>query len=145
LSEEVGLDELDIKIIDMLQRNARISFRKMAKILGVSPQTVSNRVAKLRKKGVILGFVAITDPVKLGKGLLTFIEVNVRPGHSEAVAREITRIRKDITVYETIGHHDLVIYGFFKDHKDLAEFINNKLSKIREVERISIDLCFKRY
>ena len=106
---------------------------------------MSNRVAKLRKRGVILGFVAITDPVKLGKGLLTFIEVNVRPGHSEAVAREITRIRKNITVYETIGHHDLVIYGFFQDHKDLAEFINNKLSKIREVERISIDLCFKRY
>ncbi|MEX2702398.1 MAG: Lrp/AsnC family transcriptional regulator [Candidatus Baldrarchaeota archaeon] len=45
--EEVKLDEIDLKIIEILQNNARTSFREIAKMLKISPQTVSNRVARL--------------------------------------------------------------------------------------------------
>ncbi|MHA1833032.1 MAG: Lrp/AsnC family transcriptional regulator, partial [Candidatus Baldrarchaeia archaeon] len=118
--EEVKLDEIDLKIVEILQNNARTSFREIAKMLKISPQTVSNRVARLIKEGIILGFIAITDPMKLKKGILAFIEVNVKPGQSERVAREITNLKDRVIVFETIGTHDLILYGFFKDHKDLA-------------------------
>jgi len=143
--EEVKLDEIDLKIIEILQNNARTSFREIAKMLKISPQTVSNRVARLIKEGIILGFITITDPMKLKRGILAFIEVNVKPGHSERVAREITGLKNGLIVFETIGTHDLILYGFFKDHKDLANFVNNQLGKIKEVDKISIDFCLKKY
>jgi len=143
--EEVKLDEIDLKIIEILQNNARTSFREIAKMLKMSPQTVSNRVARLIKEGIILGFIAITDPMKLKKGILAFIEVNVKPGQSERVAREITNLKDRVIVFETIGTHDLILYGFFKDHKDLANFVNNQLGKIKEVDKVSIDFCIKKY
>ncbi len=143
--EEVKLDEIDLKIIEILQKNARTSFREIAKMLKISPQTVSNRVSRLIKEGIILGFITITDPMKLKRGILAFLEVSVRPGHSERVAREITSLKDGIIVFETIGTHDLIIYGFFKDHKDLANFVNNKLGKIKEVEKVNIDFCLRKY
>lgn len=143
--EEVKLDEIDLKIVEILQNNARTSFREIAKMLKISPQTVSNRVARLIKEGIILGFIAITDPMKLKKGILAFIEVNVKPGQSERVAREITNLKDRVIVFETIGTHDLILYGFFKDHKDLANFVNNQLGKIKEVDKVSIDFCIKKY
>nr|MDO8044335.1 Lrp/AsnC family transcriptional regulator [Candidatus Baldrarchaeota archaeon] len=143
--EEVKLDEIDLKIVEILQNNARTSFREIAKMLKMSPQTVSNRVARLIKEGIILGFIAITDPMKLKKGILAFIEVNVKPGQSERVAREITNLKDRVIVFETIGTHDLILYGFFKDHKDLANFVNNQLGKIKEVDKVSIDFCIKKY
>ncbi|MHA1583320.1 MAG: Lrp/AsnC family transcriptional regulator [Candidatus Baldrarchaeia archaeon] len=143
--EEVKLDEIDLKIIEILQNNARTSFREIAKMLKISPQTVSNRVAKLIKEGIILSFITITNPMKLKKGILAFIEVNVKPGQSERVAREITNLKDGVIVFETIGTHDLILYGFFKDHKDLANFVNNQLGKIKEVDKVSIDFCIKKY
>jgi len=143
--EEVKLDEIDLKIIEILQNNARTSFREIAKMLKISPQTVSNRVARLIKEGIILGFITITDPMKLKRGILAFIEVNVKPGQSERVAREITNLKDGVIVFETIGTHDLILYGFFKDHKDLANFVNNQLGKIKEVDKVSIDFCLKKY
>lgn len=68
--EEVKLDEIDLKIIEILQNNARTSFREIAKILKIPPQTVSNRVARLIKEGIILGFITITDPMKLKRGMI---------------------------------------------------------------------------
>lgn len=144
MTNEVTIDELDMKIIKILQSNARTSFREIARSLGTSPQTISNRVERLRKKGIIMGFTMLTDPSKLGKGLLAFFEVNVKPGHIEAVARAVSELREIVLVYETIGPHDLILYGIFGDHTKLAMFIDEKLGKIENVEKITTDICFRR-
>ncbi|NIR87303.1 winged helix-turn-helix transcriptional regulator, partial [Candidatus Bathyarchaeota archaeon] len=56
------MDETDLSIIEIMTENARVSFRKIAKKLDVSPDTVINRYKTLQEKGVIRGSTVVIDP-----------------------------------------------------------------------------------
>jgi Lrp/AsnC family leucine-responsive transcriptional regulator len=69
------LDRIDRRILDVLQRDGRISNLKLAEEVALSPTTVLARVQRLTREGFILGYEARLDPVKLGAGMLVFVEV----------------------------------------------------------------------
>ena len=69
------LDRIDRRILDVLQRDGRISNLKLAEEVALSPTAVLARVQRLTREGFILGFEARLDPVKLGAGMLVFVEV----------------------------------------------------------------------
>ena len=69
------LDRIDRKILQALQQDGRISNLKLAEIVTLSPTAVLARVQRLTKDGVIQGYEARLDPVKLGIGLMVFVEV----------------------------------------------------------------------
>ena len=71
------IDAIDRKILDLLQGNARLSNAEMAEAVGLTVSSVHERVKKMEKKGVIKGYVAITDPEKIGKPLLAFVRLTV--------------------------------------------------------------------
>lgn len=69
------LDRIDRKILDVLQRDGRISNLKLAEEVALSPTAALARVQRLTRDGFILGYEARLDPVKLGAGMLVFVEV----------------------------------------------------------------------
>ena len=69
------LDRIDRKILQALQADGRISNLKLAEVVTLSPTAVLARVQRLTKEGVIQGYEARLDPVKLGLGLMVFVEV----------------------------------------------------------------------
>lgn len=69
------LDRIDRRILDVLQRDGRISNLKLAEEVALSPTAVLARVQRLTREGFILGYEARLDPVKLGAGMLVFVEV----------------------------------------------------------------------
>lgn len=69
------LDRIDRKILDVLQRDGRISNLKLAEAVTLSPTAVLARVQRLTREGFILGYEARLDPLKLGAGMLVFVEV----------------------------------------------------------------------
>lgn len=69
------LDRIDLKILDVLQRDGRISNLKLAESVSLSPTAVLARVQRLTRDGYILGYEAQLDPARLGAGLLVFVEV----------------------------------------------------------------------
>ncbi len=69
------LDRIDIKILQQLQMDGRISNLKLAENVSLSPTAVLARVQRLTRDGYILGFEARLNPHKLGRGLLVFVEV----------------------------------------------------------------------
>jgi Lrp/AsnC family leucine-responsive transcriptional regulator len=71
------IDAIDRKIVDLLQGNARLSNAEMAEAVGLTVSSVHERVKKMERKGIIKGYVAITDPEKLGKPLLAFVRLTV--------------------------------------------------------------------
>lgn len=73
----VVIDAIDRKIVDLLQGNARLSNAEMAEAVGLTVSSVHERVKKMERKGIIKGYVAITDPEKLGKPLLAFVRLTV--------------------------------------------------------------------
>jgi len=69
------LDRIDLKILDQLQRDGRISNLKLAEAVALSPTAVLARVQRLTREGYILGYEARLNPLKLGAGMLVFVEV----------------------------------------------------------------------
>lgn len=69
------LDRTDLKILRALQADGRISNLKLAEAVALSPTAVLARVQRLTKEGYILGYEARLNPLKLGAGLMVFVEV----------------------------------------------------------------------
>jgi Lrp/AsnC family leucine-responsive transcriptional regulator len=69
------LDRIDLRILDVLQRDGRISNLKLAEAVALSPTAVLARVQRLTRDGYILGYEARLNPLKLGAGMLVFVEV----------------------------------------------------------------------
>jgi Lrp/AsnC family leucine-responsive transcriptional regulator len=69
------LDRIDLRILDCLQRDGRMSNLKLAESVALSPTAVLARVQRLTKEGYILGYEARLNPLKLGRGMMVFVEV----------------------------------------------------------------------
>ncbi|MCC2634029.1 MAG: winged helix-turn-helix transcriptional regulator [Ramlibacter sp.] len=70
-----GLDRIDLKILQVLQADGRIANLKLAEAVALSPTAVLARVQRLARDGYILGYEARLDPLKLGAGMMVFVEV----------------------------------------------------------------------
>lgn len=70
-----NLDRLDLRILQVLQKDGRISNLKLAEAVALSPTAVLARVQRLTREGYLLGYEARLDPAKLGAGMMVFIEV----------------------------------------------------------------------
>lgn len=75
ITETPDLDRIDRRILDALQRDGRISNLKLAEAVALSPTAVLARVQRLTREGYILGYEARLNPLKLGAGMLVFVEV----------------------------------------------------------------------
>jgi Lrp/AsnC family transcriptional regulator, leucine-responsive regulatory protein len=69
------LDKIDLKILNALQNDGRISNLKLAEVVALSPTAVLARTQRLQREGYILGYEARLNPAKLGRGLTVFVEV----------------------------------------------------------------------
>ncbi len=125
---KVALDARDRKLAFLLSKNCRASYRNLGKALGLSPDSVRYRLAKLEKEGVIRGYVVVPNTFAQGK-MITSVFVSFRnlPRESGSRIVELLRQQKDIVfAYKTQGAWDLVLQvehkGMFELHKTLGEF-----------------------
>ena len=125
---EVALDARDRKLAFLLSKNCRASYRNLGKALGLSPDSVRYRLAKLEKEGVIRGYVVVPNTFALGK-MITSVFVSFRnlPRESSSRMVELLNQKKDIVfAYKTQGAWDLVFQvehnGMFELHKIMEDF-----------------------
>ena len=107
---EFMIDAIDRKILALLQGNARLSNAEMAEAVGLTVSSVHERVKKMEKKGVIKGYVAITDPEKLGKPLLAFVRLTVSTHDTVRDAvRKLCETETDILECHNVAGEDCYI------------------------------------
>lgn len=101
------IDEIDRKIIQLLQEDGRLSNAALAEVVGLTASTVYERVKKLERKGVIQKYVAVIDPVTVGKPITAFIRLTVSAEHGNdyLVAKEamIALCQRETAVLECHG------------------------------------------
>ncbi|MGA9170748.1 MAG: Lrp/AsnC family transcriptional regulator [Nitrososphaeraceae archaeon] len=122
------MDETNVKILRKLLSDARLSYRKIAEEIGVSPPTVLSRVEKLESDNIIKFYSAVLDHEKLGYDLTAIIEVTAVKGKITEVERHIARLSNVCAVYDITGLTDMVIIAKFKNRKDLSNFVKRDLS-----------------
>jgi len=124
----LDLDELDIKILRELLKNARLSYRAIADKVGVAIGTVISRIKKMEKGNVIMGYSAILNHEELGYELTVITEITVSKGKLVEVEREVAKIPNVCCVYDITGLTDAIVIAKFKDRKSLSDFTKNLLS-----------------
>ncbi|MGB8035147.1 MAG: Lrp/AsnC family transcriptional regulator [Nitrososphaeraceae archaeon] len=124
----MDMDETNVKILRKLLSDARLSYRKIAEEIGVSPPTVLSRVEKLESDNIIKFYSAVLDHEKLGYDLTAIIEVTAVKGKITEVERHIARLSNVCAVYDITGLTDMVIIAKFKNRKDLSNFVKRDLS-----------------
>ncbi len=71
------LDDIDVSLLDILQKNGRTRRNDLAQVVGLSIPSVSERLRKLEESGVIIGYTTFVDPKKVGKDITAFINITV--------------------------------------------------------------------
>ena len=122
------IDDLDRKIVRVLNQNARKSFRDVAKEVETSVTAVINRVKKLEESGIIQGYMPLVEPEYFGLNLIAIIALRISKGKLLETQKKIAKDKRVVFIYDITGEWDSLIIGYFKDRQDLNDFIKNLLS-----------------
>ncbi|MCX7973683.1 MAG: Lrp/AsnC family transcriptional regulator [Candidatus Aminicenantes bacterium] len=128
------IDDIDRRIVKVLNENARRSFRDLAKEVGISVTAVINKVKKLEESGAIKGYIPILDPEYFGYSLMAIIALRLSKGKLLETQELIAREPQVVAVYDITGEWDSLVIGYFRHRQDLNRFIKKILS-YRYVDR----------
>jgi DNA-binding Lrp family transcriptional regulator len=127
------LDDLDLRILRLLNADARKSFREIAKAVDASLSTVSNRVRKLEEQGIITGYAPIVNEGRLGYDVLAVVGVKIHKGKLLDVQRRIAKDDRVTHVYDVTGEWDSIVVVRLKNTRELDAFIK-RLGSMEYVE-----------
>jgi len=140
-----AVDPVDLKILELMRPNARISLTSMSKKLGLSKSAIKHRVDRLVQLGVIKAFFTLVDQAVYGINLSVVFDLTIEQQVIEDVAKKLSSYPEVIRVYELTNGPDLHVHALFKDHDELEHFIRNKLYSIPGIRVIKSGMIMKRY
>jgi len=135
----IKLDELDKKILALLQSNSNITIREISGLLKLSTTPIFKRIKRLEKEGVILGYQAVLNPEKLGKKLFAFIQVSLKEHTKLKVQRMMDKLVKMDEIQEchyVTGGADLLLKVLVNDMEAYNHFITEKLFDVPNISNI---------
>lgn len=119
------MDKRDETILDMLSKNARISYSKIANKLEISEAAVRKRVKKLEEEGIIEGYTIKINPEKIGYKSVAHVGIDTNPTHFLKIACRLTEMDTVKCVAITSGGHMIMIDVWAKDSKELNDILNS--------------------
>src|SRR5690349_47454 len=98
------MDAADLRIVDLLQRNARTTQSEIAREVGLSQPAVADRIRKLEERGVLQGYVARVDASELGMDITAFIGVGIEhPKYFEAFTKKVKGLDEVLECHRVAG------------------------------------------
>lgn len=140
------MDELDRKILDVLQSDGRISNRELADRVSLSQAPCWRRVRQLEQSGVIRRYAALLDPARTGLNILAFAHVSLENHHGDTVAAFDTGIAEWPEVLEchaTSGDHDYMLKIVVTDMAHYDAFLNDRLLQLPQVRTVNTSFSLR--
>ena len=128
------MDDLDQKIIHLLQANGRASHVRIAKDVGVNEATVRRRVQSLIQDEII-SVVAVPDLEKIGYTTVALVGVQADPDKIDSVAERLAQLPEARYVSLTTGTYDIFILAAVSSLQELRWFLRQKVGIITGVQR----------
>jgi DNA-binding Lrp family transcriptional regulator len=126
-NEKSEIDKVDLQILRILQKDCHLSLRKLADKIHITGAMAATRIKNLEDKGIIKGYTAILDPVKLGYDLTVVIFVQTEGGYLKDLENELSQMANVIGIYEITGDFDAVAIVKLKDRDSLNSLLKNLL------------------
>jgi Lrp/AsnC family leucine-responsive transcriptional regulator len=123
LTEE--LDELDLRILDALQRNARSTFTELGQVVGLKPPAVHDRVKRLEQRGYIRGYSAQLDAERLGLHLVAFVSCYTSPDCAyDEFTRRLSEMPEICEVHSVAGEETFLCKVVTRSTHHLDELLS---------------------
>ncbi|WNG54508.1 Lrp/AsnC family transcriptional regulator [Archangium gephyra] len=130
------MDELDHRLIDLLQRDGRATQLELSRSVGLSQPAVAERIRKLEERGVITGYTARVDASKLGKDITAFIGVSIEhPKYFEGFARKVLAMPEVLEAHRVAGQDSYILKVRTRNTKTLDTLLVETLRTISGVTR----------
>jgi DNA-binding Lrp family transcriptional regulator len=124
--EHPDLDEIDLEILERVERDFDVSLGTVAAELDLSKSAIHYRVNKLKESGVIQGVTADVDPLAFGLEMVSITDVSVthEQGYSESIGEQLTSIRGVERVFYTMGDVDFVVISRVQTREQLNDLVD---------------------
>lgn len=141
-----NLDDLDLKILRILQQDGRISNVKLAKQLSISEAPCWRRLQRLKKSGAVEGYQAVLNRRKLGFGVLSFIQIKFVQ-HDEKLTQLFETTINDcpevMSCHNISGEADFLLIVVARNLDGYVEFIDQKLRGIPGITDITSNISLR--
>ncbi|BAA30804.1 151aa long hypothetical transcriptional regulator [Pyrococcus horikoshii OT3] len=125
---KMELDALDRKILEILLKDSRTSYREIAKDLNVAVGTIYNRIKKLEDSGVIQAFTVKLNYESIGYDLTAIIGIKAQGKKIREIERIIAKDKRVTCVYDVTGEYDIIVIAKFRNREDMNRFVKGVLS-----------------
>jgi Lrp/AsnC family leucine-responsive transcriptional regulator len=125
------IDDQDIRILTILQENARETQAEIARAVGMAPSAVLERVRKLEARGIIRGYVAEIDPKAVEQGMLAFVAVRSAEGPADDhVAKTLASYPEVLEVHHVAGEDCYLVKIRARDAEHLGAMLRTRIGRI---------------
>lgn len=142
--DNTGLDEIDLTIIRSLSEDGKESYKNIANKVGVTAQTISDRVEKLKKIDVIKRFTIEVDPAKVNYPIEFICELDINASVMDEVLAVLKQITEIHIIKITTGIHDILCIGNAQDIENLHNIVERKISTIPGVNKTYTSITLKK-
>ncbi len=139
-----ALDDIDLTIIRVLSKDGKESYENIANECGVTAQTISDRVKKLRNKDIITRFTIDVDPVKMNYPIEFICELDINASVMDDVLTILKQIDEIHIIKITTGIHDILCIGNAQNIENLHDIVERKISTILGVNKTYTSITLKK-
>jgi Lrp/AsnC family transcriptional regulator for asnA, asnC and gidA len=141
-----SLDDLDKRILKLLQFNCRLSFAELSRELDVAEATVRFRVNRLVNDGVITRFAALVDPAKVGMKVSGAILLKIDPAYLEEACKQLVSFSETQYLFQSTGEYDVVSVIVARDMEHLNGLVKRtKIIPGVKDARVSVTTRFLKF
>ena len=126
-----SLDDTDLQILDVLQREGRITNAELASRINLSPAPCLRRLQRLESEKVITGYGARVDPRRVDLGLQAFVRVQLEKHDTRTIERfsqRVARWHEVVACFALTGDLDYLLHVYVADLDDFSRFLNKVLA-----------------
>jgi len=138
-SKELKLDEIDKRILVILQKNAKITNAQLSQDIGLSPAPTLERVKKLEQSGLVRSYHAELDTEMLGLGVQMFVQVQLKGHNKQNIDMFMDAIRdvpEVIECHHVTGSSDLILKVISRDISTYQKFMLENISELSVVDNL---------
>ncbi len=132
---QLGIDEKDKLILNILQENYKISYKDISNKVGLAASTIHNRVQSMLNEGIIQEFDTFVDPFKVGYNTIAIVGLSVDPLKINQVSKKLAEFDEIQLIASSAGEYNIILQIIAQDEKELWRFINEKLKSIEGIRQ----------
>lgn len=139
-----GLDETDRKIVELLIKNARMSYSDIGEVVGLSRVAVKARISSMENQGIIEEYTTIINPQKISGAVSCYFEIEMKPTSYETVVKILNENDLVTQIYQVSGKSKLHVHAIAPNQEEMEEFLEKTIRTLPEVTELSCNVILSR-